>query len=205
MNFRFMKIWRIKIIVFAFALLPVFEVCAQDKPFYFWYGGHEPHRRYEYKAGIKSGGKITDIKGVPPFFPDNEVVRTDLLDCALEIEHFDTHLNKILNYLESSGELDNTIVIVTADNGMPFPHAKTDEYNFSNHVPLSIIWENGIKSSGKTIDDYVSFIDIAPTLFDIAGINEEKDYRVQAFTGKSMIPIFQKPNRKERFRDFVLI
>ena len=107
-----------------------------------------------------------------------------MLDYALEIEHFDSHLGQILNYLESSGELENTIVIVTADNGMPFPHAKTDAYNFSNHVPLSIMWRNGIKSPGRIIDDFVSFIDIAPTLIDIAGIGEEKDWQMQEFTGK---------------------
>ena len=177
----------------------------KNKPFCFWYGAHEPHRRYEYKSGIKAGKKLADIKEVPPFFPDNEIIRTDLLDYALEIEHFDSHLGKILSYLENTGELDNTIVIVTADNGMPFPRAKTDEYNFSNHIPLSIMWENGIKSPGRIIDDYVSFIDIAPTLFDIAGITDEQDYGVQAFAGKSMVPIFQNPNRKQRFRDLILI
>ncbi|QGY42555.1 sulfatase-like hydrolase/transferase [Maribellus comscasis] len=177
----------------------------KNKPFCFWYGGHEPHRRYEYKSGIQSGKKISDIKEIPPFFPDNEVVRNDLLDYALEIEYFDAHLNKILNYLDSTGELNNTIVIVTADNGMPFPRAKTDEYNFSNHIPLSIMWKNGIKSPGRIVKDYVSFIDIAPTLFDIAGIDNEKDYGLQPFTGKSMLPIFQKINNTEKFRDFVLI
>jgi arylsulfatase A-like enzyme len=177
----------------------------KDKPFCFWYGGHEPHRRYEYKSGIQSGKKISDIKEVPPFFPDNEVVRNDLLDYALEIEHFDSHLSKILSYLESTDELENTIVIVTADNGMPFPRAKTDEYNFSNHIPLTIMWRNGIKSPGRTVDDYVTFIDIAPTLFDIAGIDDPQKYGMQPMTGKSMVPILQKINKTEKFRDFVLI
>ena len=148
---------------------------------------------------------MSDIKEVPPFFPDNEVVRTDLLDYAYEIEHFDTHLDKMLNYLEQIGELDNTIVIVTADNGMPFPHAKTDAFNFSNHVPLSIMWKDGIQSPGRIVDDYVSFIDIAPTLLDFAGIDNAEAVGLQTFTGKSMRPIVEKPNRQETFRDFVLI
>ena len=177
----------------------------KEKPFCFWYGGHEPHRRYEYESGIKAGKKLADIKTVPPFFPDNEIVRTDLLDYALEIEHFDAHLHTMLSYLESIGELDNTIVIVTADNGMPFPRAKTDAYNFSNHIPLSIMWNKGIKSPGRFVNDYVSFTDIAPTLFDMAGIGDESAYGIQTFSGKSMAPIFQNPDRKEQFRDFVLI
>jgi N-sulfoglucosamine sulfohydrolase len=177
----------------------------KNKPFCFWYGGHEPHRRYEYKSGSQSGKKISNIAVVPPFLPDNEVVRNDLLDYALEIEYFDSHVNKILNYLDSIGEINNTIVIVTADNGMPFPHAKTDEYNFSNHIPLSIMWKKGVKLPGRIINDLVSFIDIAPTLFDAAGIPKEEDYGLQPFTGKSMMPLFQKPKRIDEFRDFVLI
>ena len=177
----------------------------KDKPFCFWYGAHEPHRRYEYKSGIRLGKKISDINDVPPFFPDNEVVRMDLLDYALEIEYFDSHLSKILDYLEHTGELENTIVIVTADNGMPFPRSKSDEYNFSNHIPMTIMWGNGIKSPGRTFDDYVSLVDIAPTLLDIAGITKEENHGVQAFSGKSMLPIFKEPNSKEPFRDFVLI
>jgi arylsulfatase A-like enzyme len=177
----------------------------KDKPFCFWYGGFEPHRRYEYRSGIESGKKLSDINEVPPFFPDNEVVRTDLLDYALEIEHFDSRLSKILDHLERIGELENTIVIVTSDNGMPFPRAKTDEYNFSNHVPLAIMWGNGIKSPGRTVEHYVSLVDIAPTLFDIAGITKVEDHGVQSFAGKSMLPIFKDSNGKERIRDFVLI
>ncbi|PXX22827.1 sulfatase [Arenibacter sp. ARW7G5Y1] len=177
----------------------------KDKPFCFWYGAHEPHRRYEYKSGIRSGKKITDINNVPAFFPDNEVVRTDLLDYALEIEHFDSHLGKILDYLEQTGDLANTIVIVTADNGMPFPRAKSDEYNFSNHVPLTIMWGNGIESPGRTVESYVSLVDIAPTLFDIAGIMNEEDYGVQVFSGKSLLPIFNEPKSRVPIRDFVLI
>ncbi|MEM7371717.1 MAG: sulfatase [Bacteroidota bacterium] len=176
-----------------------------DEPFCFWYGGYEPHRRYEYGSALKSGKKLSDIDTVPPFFPDNEVVRTDLLDYAYEIEYFDSHLAKMLDQLEQMGELENTIVIVTADNGMPFPHAKTDAFNFSNHIPLSIMWKNGIQSSGRKVDDYVSFIDIAPTLFDLAGIGDEEAVGVQAFAGKSLRPIFEQANRPQAFRNFVLI
>ena len=111
----------------------------------------------------------------------------------------------MLNYLDSIGELNNTIVIVTGDNGMPFPSAKTDEYHFSNHLPLAIMWKNGIKFPGRIINDFVSFIDIAPTLFDIAGIDDPQKYGMQPITGKSMVPIFQKTNKTEKFRNFVLI
>ena len=56
-----------------------------------------------------------------------------MLDYAFEIEHFDSHLVKMLEILKTKGELDNTIVIVTADNGMPFPRVKGQAYEYSNH------------------------------------------------------------------------
>ena len=76
-----------------------FEAFMNDKPddipFCFWYGCKEPHRRYEYGSGIRKGGKkVADIDRVFTFWPDNETVRTDMLDYAFEIEYFDRHLQK---------------------------------------------------------------------------------------------------------------
>ena len=99
----------------------------KEQPFCFWYGALEPHRGYEYASSVKAGRNIAEIDSVPSFWPDNEVVRTDMLDYALELEHFDNHLVSILDALEEAGELDNTIVIVTADHGMPFPRCKGQE------------------------------------------------------------------------------
>ncbi|MGN0188232.1 MAG: sulfatase-like hydrolase/transferase, partial [Candidatus Cryptobacteroides sp.] len=84
----------------------------------FWFGCKEPHRNYDYGSGVAKGGKSTDmIDKVPPFWPDCEQVRNDMLDYAYEIEHFDMHLGRMLSLLEERGLLDGTVVIVTADNG----------------------------------------------------------------------------------------
>ena len=56
----------------------------------------------------------------------------------MEIEWFDLHLTRMLNYLDSMGELDNIVVIVTGDNGMPFPRAKANCFDYVVHVPLAI-------------------------------------------------------------------
>lgn len=113
----------------------------KGKPFCFWYGALEPHRGYEYGSSVKSGKQLNQIDSVPSYWPDNDVVRTDMLDYALEVEHFDKHLGNILKILEESGELENTIVIVTSDHGMPFPRCKGQEYNNSNHIPMSVMWK----------------------------------------------------------------
>lgn len=73
----------------------------QDKPFLFWYGGHEPHRAYEYGSGVAKGNnKLSDIDTVPPYWIDNEQVRNDMLDYAYEVEYFDHHLGQMLEVLE---------------------------------------------------------------------------------------------------------
>ena len=173
-----------------------------EKPFYFWYGGKEAHRKFEYGSSLKMGKKLSDIKEAPKFFPDNNIVRTDILDYAIEVDYFDSHVSKILDFLESRGELENTLVIVTSDHGMPFPRAKSDEYDYSNHIPLAIMWGDNIKNPGRIVDKYVSFIDIAPTLFEAAGIQWNQT-GMQETPGMSLIPFFNGNNKN--FRDHVLI
>ncbi len=179
----------------------------QDQPWCFWYGGHEPHRRYEFGSGIAKGGKkLADIEQVPEFWPDNETIRTDMLDYAYEIEHFDTHLGRMLAMLDESGELENTLVVVTADNGMPFPRIKGQKYEMSNHLPLAMMWPAGIKQPGRTIDDYVSFIDFAPTFIELAGL-KWSETGMHSSPGRSLTDIFESDRSGivNPLRDHILI
>lgn len=167
----------------------------EGKPWVFWYGSKEPHRAYEYGSGRSKGGKeLSDIDRVPSFFPDNASVRNDLLDYAYEIEHFDSHLGSMLRMLEESGELDNTIVIVTADNGMPFPRCKGFEYEYSNHMPLAIMWKKGIADAGRKEEAYVNFVDIAPTILRLSGC----DPSILESEGMEMTDILKNKHRKKR-------
>ena len=179
------------------------------QPFCFWYGGHEPHRRYQPGSGAKLGGKsIAQIDRVPAFWPDNATVRNDMLDYAFEIEYFDQHLGRMLGELEKAGQLENTIVVVTADNGMPFPRAKGATYEWSNHLPLAIRWGRGIAKPGREVEDYVSFIDFAPTFFELAGV-AAADAGMQPITGRSLLPILRDASpqrgRVQAGRDYLLI
>lgn len=161
------------------------------EPFCFWYGGHEPHRGYEYGSGVGKGEKAPgDIDRVPAYWPDDEAVRTDLLDYAHEIEHFDRHLGRMLQTLEDRGELDNTLVVVTADNGASFPRIKSHAYDASNHLPLAVMWKAGIESPGRTVDAYVSFIDFAPTFIEVAGLTWEKTGMAPT-PGRSLTDLFR--------------
>ena len=141
----------------------------EGQPFCFWYGSTEPHRAYAFGSGPGLTGRtITDIDSVPAYWPDNERVRTDMLDYAAEIEHFDRHLGRMLDTLEAKGLLDNTLIVVTSDNGMPFPRAKANSYEMANHMPLAIRWPKGIEAPGRTVDALVSFVDFAPTFLEVA-------------------------------------
>jgi len=153
-----------------------------NKPFCFWYGSHEPHRKYEKGSGLRAGKKISDVV-VPPFLPDTPEIRSDILDYLLEIEWFDKHLGRMLKILEENNQLDNTIVIVTSDNGMPFPRAKANLYEYGIHMPLAISWAKNIKPN-RVVDDLISFVDFAPTFLEAAGIKPSKE-----ITGKSFLNI----------------
>ncbi len=179
----------------------------EGQPFCFWYGSKEPHRRYEYGSGIEKGEKsIADIDKVPAFWPDTDTVRTDMLDYAYEVEHFDQHLQSMLDLLEEQGELENTIVVVTADNGMPFPRVKGQEYEYSNHLPLAIMWQKGITNAGRQVDDFVSFIDFAPTFLELAGVAADST-AMEPLQGRSLTDIFysKQAGQVNPERDHVLI
>lgn len=178
-----------------------------DQPFAFWYGGYEPHRRYEYASGIdKAGKKRSAIDEFPGFWPDTDSVRTDMLDYAYEIEHFDSHLGKMLELLEKQGELDNTIVVVTADNGMPFPRIKGQTYERSAHLPLAIMWLEGIKNSGRKVNDFISFADFAPTFIEVAGL-DWKETGMHSTAGQSLTDVFynDQSGQINPERNFILI
>jgi uncharacterized sulfatase len=153
----------------------------KDRPFSFWYGGKEPHRAYAKGSGLAAGKKLGDAQ-VPPFLPDTPEVRSDLLDFALEVEYFDAQLGKMLATLEAAGELENTLVIVCSDNGMPFPRAKANLYEYGTHMPLAIRWPARVKG-GRTVDDFAGHVDLAPTILTAAGVSVPAD-----MTGKSLLP-----------------
>ncbi len=139
---------------------------SEGQPFCFWFGALEPHREYHKGIG-KLSGKNPFKVNVPGFLPDTEEVRNDILDYLFEIEWYDSHLLGMINYLDSIGELDNTIVVMTSDNGMPFPRAKSNLYEYGTHMPLVIRWG---KKKTRIIHEFISFADFAPTFLNAAKI-----------------------------------
>ncbi|HYR58436.1 MAG TPA: sulfatase [Chthoniobacteraceae bacterium] len=182
------------------------DAAPAGKPWCFWYGSVEPHRPYEFGSGVAKGGKqLSDIDRVPAYWPDNDAVRNDLLDYAFEVEHFDRHLARMLATLEKRGLLDNTLVIATSDHGMPFPRVKGNAYEFANHVPFAAMWKRGIAKPGRVIDDFVSFIDLAPTFIELAGLAWAETQMAES-PGRSLTEFFrsEKSGIVNPARDHVL-
>ena len=122
---------------------------------------------------------------MPKFLPDTPEIRSDILDYEYEIEWFDPHLGRMLHELERRGELDNTIVVVTSDNGMAFPRAKANCYEFGIHMPLAISWP-AKATPGRTVHDMVSLTDLMPTYLAACGVEHPGKYLM---AGRSLLPI----------------
>lgn len=149
------------------------------QPFCFWVGGLEPHRPYEEGAGHRAGRDPSSVP-LPAYFPKSNVIRRDMLDYALEVESFDAALGKMLDRLEQVGELDQTLIVVTSDHGMPFPRIKGQIYDAGFHLPMAIRWGRQIKA-GRHIDDFINVRDFAPTFLEAAGVKVPESMSGQSF------------------------
>ncbi len=172
----------------------------EDVPFCFWFGSTDPHRAYAAGSGLASGLRLEDVR-VPAFLPDVPEVRSDILDYYFEIGRFDRELAQILSLLEARGELDRTVVIVTSDNGMPFPRAKADLYDYGTRVPLAIRWPERFPG-GRVVSDFVSQVDLAPTILEAVGLSPDGD-----MTGRSILGLLasSREGRVEQARDHVVL
>ncbi|MBI5831921.1 MAG: sulfatase [Armatimonadetes bacterium] len=153
-----------------------------DQPFCFWFGSVEPHRGYELDSGDKGGLDPAKVK-VPPYLPDCDTVRRDICDYYFEVQRFDSDVALLLDQVERAGLADNTIVVMTGDNGWPFPRGKATLYEAGTHAPLAIRWPGHIKP-GRTVDDHASLADLCPTFLEAAGLKP-----ATKMTARSLMPV----------------
>lgn len=156
---------------------------SDDQPFCFWFGASEPHRTYERGVGARHGLDPAKIR-MPGFLPGSDEVRSDVADYLFEIQWFDRHLGRMLDHLAEKGELENTLVIVTSDNGMPFPRAKANLYEYGIHMPLAVAWPARVPA-GQDTDELVSLIDVTRTIFDAAEVQPQ---HAGQLSGYSLLP-----------------
>jgi arylsulfatase A-like enzyme len=171
----------------------------KDQPFCFWFGASDPHRSYIWESGLRSGMKLEDVE-VPPFYPDSEIIRKDILDYYWEVQRFDRQVGEALALLETQGLSDNTIVVMTGDHGFPFPRGKSNLYDYGARVPLAIKWHTQVPQN-RVVTDFVSTTDLAPTFLEATGVDI-----IPGTTGRSLLPILrsEKEGRVSSDREYVL-
>jgi N-sulfoglucosamine sulfohydrolase len=110
---------------------------------------------------------------VPPYYPDTPVVREDLARHYDNIAEMDRQVGEILQQIEEDGLADRTVVFYWSDHGDGLPRAKRSLYDSGLHVPLMIRWPTPAGApftAGVASDALVSFIDLAPTVLALAGV-----------------------------------
>lgn len=157
------------------------DAAPKNKPFCYWFGSHDPHRGYEVGSGLASGLDPKRVQ-VPEFLPDSPVTRSDFLDYFREAQRYDRDTGEILTALERAGRLDNTIVIMTGDNGCPFPRCKANVYDWGSHQPFALMWKAGARA-GRTVEEFISLADIAPTFLEAAGLKPPPEMTGRSFLG----------------------
>lgn len=172
----------------------------EDTPFCFWLGSFDPHR--PYSPSLKGNLGIDSMKvKVPAWLPDDNVVREDFLDYYAESKRFDQTIEKAIALLKEKGIYDETLIVITSDNGMPFPRVKANAYDRSTNIPLIMRW--GRHFNGKRTSEMVSLVDLAPTFLSAAGIEVPKSMEGQSLltllkTGKSKHPRTEIFSERER-------
>jgi len=151
----------------------------KNQPFCFWFGSHFPHRPYVTGSGVKGGIDPAKVV-VPPYLPDNDTVRRDICDYFLAAQTFDQQAGEAIAALEKSGELDNTLIVMTGDNGWPFPRSKATCYNTGTRQPFVVRWGARVKP-GRVVDDFVSLADLAPTFLTAAGLTPPPTMTARSF------------------------
>lgn len=172
----------------------------KSKPFCFWLGTSDPHRPFKKGSGETSGMDLSKID-LPGCFPDSPEVRGDVADYYWEVQRWDSLVGDAIEALEEIGQLDNTIIAMTGDHGMPFPRCKSNLYDTGARVPLAIRWGAKVKG-GREVEDFVSLTDLAPTFLEAAGVKV-----TGVMTGRSLISVLasEKSGLVDPQRDYVLV
>ena len=172
-------------------------------PFCYWWGPTNCHRKWIKGSGKELWGLNPDeLKGkLPACLPDVPIVREDFADYLGEAMAFDAGLGVLLDELQKTGEIDNTIIVVSGDHGAPgFPNGKCNLYDFGTHVPLAVRWPKQVPGD-RVVHDFVCLPDLAATFVDAGGEDVP-----QVMTGKSLLPVLtsDKSGVVDPMRDAVI-
>ena len=120
---------------------------------------------------------------IPPYYPDNEIVRHDIAVAYSNVTAMDKQFSVLVEELRESGKLDNTIIIYYSDNGGPLPRQKRAIYESGMLVPFMIRFPDGYRK-GEHSNELVAFVDIPATILSLANVKPNKTIHGTPFLGK---------------------
>lgn len=168
------------------SLRKVIASCPPEKPFFYVFGPINTHRPFVPGSGQALWGIQPDsLKGkLPAYLPDVPEVRTDFADYLGEVQALDLMVGLFMEELEKSGRAENTMLVLTGDNGMPgVPRGKAQLYDLGTRAPLVIRWPAKINPN-RTVDDFVTLKDLAATFLEAGGVTPPA-----AMDARSLMPI----------------
>jgi len=174
----------------------------KGKPWHYFFGPTTTHRVWVKGSGKKLWNLEPDsLKGkLPRFLPDVAEVREDVADYLGECQAVDAYVGVLLECLEKAGQVDNTLIVLSGDHGMPgVTSGKCNLYDMGVSIPLIIRVPGG--KGGRIVDDFVRLPDLAPTFTEIAGVTPPGN-----LYGKSLLPLLasEKSGRVDPTRDWVI-
>jgi N-sulfoglucosamine sulfohydrolase len=167
----------------------------QDKPFFAWFASTDAHRSWQFNddAPRYSPGEMI----VPPYFFDGDKTREDLTGYYHEVSRFDHYIGKVTAELKKQGLLENTVIIVMADNGRPLPRCKTRLYDSGIKTPFVVHYPAKVKPAVTA--SIISSIDLSATMLELAGV--KKDKRVQGISFAKVLINPQSVTRNVAFAE----
>lgn len=145
---------------------------------------------------------------VPSYLHDNTVTRRNLAAYFAEISALDRQVGDCLAALDATGQRDNTVVIFLSEQGSSFPYGgKWSLYDTGIRGAAFVRWPGRIRG-GSSSDALIQYVDVAPTLLEVAGIDPltidtgcpDADGK-RGFDGKSFLPVLL--GKTEAFREVI--
>lgn len=174
--------------------VPYLKERPKDKPFFMWFAAHDAHRGWDKDQSMTRYTPET-VK-LPRFFVDDLPTREDFASYYYEVSRFDHFVGEVVKELKAQNEFDNTLIVVMADNGRPFPRAKTRLIPDGIKTPFVIRFPPATQKKGVICNSLISVIDLAPTITEVVGIPESP-----TFQGRSFLSLLSHPNK--HFRNYV--
>ncbi len=154
----------------------------EGQAFFSVFNIEETHESRIWQNGQKELSVSPEKVNVLPYFPDDSVVRHDLAVNYSNLARADLLVEKIVNQLKEDGLYDETIIFFYADHGGPFPRHKRALYETGTKVPLMVKMPGQTRSEKN--DRFISFIDLAPSMLSLAGIEPPAYLQGTSFLGR---------------------